>query len=203
MRHLWLPVTLFLALLLLAAAPPSSNPPVSKNANRGGEENKSKTRSAKQRPKEQTESNAVPSPQESSEAHPARDVSKEQAPEGKQDRMWPPSPGWAAVYVAGVSALATIVYVFVSIAQWKAIRRQARIATEGVAVSKISAEAAGDSANVAKSSLRIAQRAWLSIAFDCAFRPRPEAVSPIQFRVRNIGQTPALVKEKRLNAITN
>jgi len=44
----------------------------------------------------------------------------------KEDGLWPPSPAWAAVYIAGVSAFATIIYAIISGFQWWAIRSQNR-----------------------------------------------------------------------------
>ena len=44
----------------------------------------------------------------------------------QQERMWPPSLGWAAVFVAAVSAIATIVYAFISWGQWRVLRTQNR-----------------------------------------------------------------------------
>jgi hypothetical protein len=43
-----------------------------------------------------------------------------------QERMWPPSLGWAAVFVAAVSAFATIFYAFISWGQWRVLRNQNR-----------------------------------------------------------------------------
>jgi hypothetical protein len=46
--------------------------------------------------------------------------------ETEQEWMWPPSLGWAAVFVAAVSALATIFYAFILWGQWLVIRTQNR-----------------------------------------------------------------------------
>jgi hypothetical protein len=46
--------------------------------------------------------------------------------ETEQEWMWPPSLGWAAVFVAAVSAIATIFYAFISWGQWRVIRTQNR-----------------------------------------------------------------------------
>jgi hypothetical protein len=44
----------------------------------------------------------------------------------QQERMWPPSLGWAAVYVALVSAFATSIYAVISWWQWRVLRTQDR-----------------------------------------------------------------------------
>ena len=44
----------------------------------------------------------------------------------EQERMWPPTVTWAALYVAAVSAVATIVYAVISWGQWRVLRTQNR-----------------------------------------------------------------------------
>jgi hypothetical protein len=112
----------------------------------------------------------------------------------RKEDVWPPVwSNWALVLVALGAA-------YIGLRTLSAIKRQAEIATEGVEVNRIAAEAAKQSADVADKSLRVVERAWLAVVFDQPFQPQARPVTPIYFTVKNIGNTVALLKLKKINA---
>jgi hypothetical protein len=162
-------------LLLVASinfAEESSNPPIAHDADASRKEEADKSQQNKQNAPTISQPTSPPAltirpvPNIASEQRPPNESTREGSnvsQQPKEDRMWPPSAGWAAVYVAGVSALATVIYALISLGQWRAIRRQADIATEGVETNRIVADATRKSADTADFALKSLERAYLSV----------------------------------------
>lgn len=94
---------------------------------------------------------------------------------------------------AWLQAVGTVALALLAIGQIYFLNRTMRATRQA-------ASAAEKSATVAESSLKVAERAWLSVALDHPFQPRVGHMTPIEFTVRNIGKTVAILKAKKINA---
>ena len=130
-------VLFFLFIATVGVAEKSPNPPIAHDADAGKEETKTgdtqKEQEAKPPPQAPLITIPLVSPTVTVEIKQentteSANKSKDVTQDSKDEWMWPPSPAWAAVIVAGVSAFATVIYAIISFFQWCAIRRQADIA---------------------------------------------------------------------------
>jgi hypothetical protein len=104
----------------------SQNPPVSHAPDSDREKSTENSQAAEHNSAAIPKKSSIPgtSQQFSSSDRTADGDRKKSDPQ--QERMWPPTLGWAAVFVAAVSAIATIFYAFISWGQWRVLRTQNR-----------------------------------------------------------------------------
>jgi len=104
----------------------SSNPPVAHTANSPREEPTDNSETSKDNKATPPKESAVPvSTQQTETSDRKEDASREKS-DTQQERMWPPTATWAALYVALVSAFATSIYAVISWWQWRVLRTQNR-----------------------------------------------------------------------------
>ena len=102
----------------------SQNPPITHSPDSCREENKEDHSRTKEHNASIPQQRTLPS-QQTYSSYPTQDREREKT-NSEQERMWPPSAGWAAVYVALVSAFATSIYAVISWWQWRVLKTQNR-----------------------------------------------------------------------------
>jgi hypothetical protein len=107
-------------LLSISLAEESPNPPVAHDANGNRRKQEAPTQNKETEANNtQPTSQGVVSEQSTPTIHTGNP--NQESPKGEEERMWPPSAGWATAYIAAA-------YTVVSFLQWCAIRRTAKIA---------------------------------------------------------------------------
>ena len=196
----WL-ILIALALLLSAAsesaekstAPTELKPPVTENYKSSAKHQQNMGNQPIGKKPEQTSGLPIPDIVKQSPTAPTEKTPAAKEPHTEQERWWPPSSGWAIVYI-------TAVYVLVSIGQLCSIRRQAEIAADGVPAYRIAAAAAQKSADIADKSLKLLERARLVVMFDYPFQPVPNTLTEVAYSVINAGNTLAKLKKVEIRS---
>jgi hypothetical protein len=93
-----------------------------------------------------------------------------------------------------LTAAATAIYAYFALGQWKEIRRQADIATKGIEVNRIAADAAQKSANTAETSLKKIGRAYLHVTHWQLFNFEPGKDAYAMCFIATAGQRPSILK---------